>query len=280
MTLAILFIASLGQDGDSCVSKADCESGLACSSGTCTAVAGKGCKRSSDCAAPMRCRQNACVDPGAQAAPPPAQPYPQQAPPPAYQQQPVYQPYPQPYGQPAYGQQPYGANYPPGSTVAVTIHSQTGRPFTASLYSMAGPAAQCMAPCTLHVPPGNYTLQVGGEGVRVKKTQIQIMGDTMIAVKAGSSAALSWGIADLVLGAGVFLPVGIALTVVGVSNSNAGGLATVGVVVIVLSVALIVLGPVLIGTSGSKIQTPGPQFSGLDFSPLPGGGRLTLGMTF
>ncbi len=300
MLLATLWIAALGQQGDSCQVKADCESNLQCINGECAPGGrpGSPCKRSADCPSPLRCRANVCSDPNAAAAPPPQpqyqqpppqQQYPQQPqyqpPPPQqqYPQQPQYQPQPQSPGQPYQPYGPQGAPPPPGAAGYVRVQITTTNPAISAIFTLnygdaGGPrAGGCQVPCTIEVPPGQYVGELSGEGVRKARQRLQITRDTTIEVKPGGSAGLAWGIVDLVFGP-IFLSTGIAFCIIG-ANPYAGGFLPPGIVLLVGGVALTVLGPILIATSASKIKAL--NNFGFAYSPLrEGGGMGMVGFRF
>jgi len=280
MLMVFSFIGALGQQGDSCQAKADCEAGMSCTNGECDPgnKEGSSCKRAADCPTPLRCRANVCtnVQQPAQAPPPsapPASPYPQQQQ--AYPRQ-QYPQTPAPHAPPIgydSSQSQFG-----GSVVNVFITSIN--PEMTVLFSLRQggkggmPVGQCQTPCNLQVPPGSYWADATGEGIAQTGKVLRLQHDLQVQVRPGGGAG--GGIALVVLGP---LCVVVGAVLAGMSGGNAGFLGS-GIGTIVLGVLGTVFGSVLIANSGSKI-IPGAHGFSFNYTPIKAGGGIgTMGFAF
>lgn len=170
---------------------------------------------------------------------------------------------------------------------APVVVESAGRPQEVRLERF-GPAL-CSTPCTLHVPPGHYTLWTGGRGVRVAEVPVQVGPEgARVRVRAASRARYVGGIITTALGGGtVALFGGVALAaLLGPDDEyNRFFAGMMGGAALVVGVPTLIVGLVLLGGAETGVEEVGPVAPAaprwtLGVAPLRDGASVGAAFTF
>ncbi len=171
---------------------------------------------------------------------------------------------------------------------APLVVESTGRPQEVRL-ERGGPAL-CSTPCTLHVPPGHYTLWTGGRGVRVAEVAVAVGPDgTRVRVRAASRARYVGGIITTAVGGGTIALLGgmaaVAMLSAPGDEYNQLFAGMMGGAAVVVGVPTLIVGLVLLGGTDTGVEEVGPVAPAaprwtLGVAPTRGGASLGAGFTF
>lgn len=169
---------------------------------------------------------------------------------------------------------------------APLIVESTGAPQEVRL-ERRGPVV-CSTPCTLHVPPGHYTLWTGGRSLRVAQVPVTVPPEgARLQVRAASRARLVGGIILTSAGAATTLTFGIMSAVAYFSasgdeyNQFIAGLS--GGMALLLGVPMLVGGAALLSGTATGVEQVGPVTAPrwtLGVAPTRGGALAGATFTF
>lgn len=171
---------------------------------------------------------------------------------------------------------------------APVVVESTGRPQEVRL-ERGGPVV-CSTPCTLHVPPGHYTLWTGGRGVRVAEVPVLVPPEgARVRVRAASRARYVGGIITTAVGGGTIALLGgmavVALVSAPGDDYNQLFAGMMGGAAVLVGVPTLIVGLVLLGGAETGVEEVGPVAPAaprwtFGVAPMRGGASLGAGFTF